>query len=67
MNEEEVTIEITKLEEGVFEEGALHGCALDLIQQIINLPGEYYSDQECMRMIHYAANAWMKLEDQGKY
>jgi len=62
-----VDIEITKLEEGVFEEGALHGCALDLIQQIINLPGEYYSDQDCLNMIHYAINAWKKLEDQGHF
>jgi len=60
-----VTIEITKLEAGLFEEGALHGCALDLIKQIYDLPGEYYSDQACMRLIHYAANAWSKLEDQG--
>jgi len=64
---EQVVIEITKLEEGAFEEGALHGGALDLIQQIINLDGEYYSDQECMRLIHYAANAWSKLQDQGKF
>lgn len=62
-----IDIAMSELEDGIFEEGALHGCALDLIQQIINLPGEYYTDQECMRLIHYAANAWMKLEDQGLY
>jgi hypothetical protein len=62
-----IVLEIEKIQAGEFEEGGLHGCALDLVQQIINLPGEYYSDQECMRMIHYLANAWSKLEDQGKY
>jgi hypothetical protein len=60
-----IDIAMSDLEEGVFEEGALHGCALDLIQQIINLPGEYYTDEQCLKMIHYAANAWSKLADQG--
>ena len=62
-----IDIAISELEDGVIEEGALHGCALDLIQQIINLPGEYYTDQQCLKLIHYAVNAWKKLEDQGKY
>ena len=59
----EIVIELTKLEEGVFEEGALHGTTLDMIQQIINLPGEYYSDQNCLQLIHRTISAWSKLED----
>ena len=57
--------EIQKLEDGVFEEGALHGVALDLVQQIINLPGEEFTDEECMWMVHQLTNAWSKLDDQG--
>jgi len=63
--DESVNKELTDLENGVFEEGGLHGSALSLIKIIYDLPGEYYSDQECMRLIHYAANAWSKLDDQG--
>ena len=62
-----IDIAVSELEDGAVEEGALHGFALDLVQQIINLPGEYYSDQQCLNLIHYAVNAWKKLEDQGKF
>jgi hypothetical protein len=61
-----IDIAISELEDGAIEEGALHGSALDLVQQIINLPGEYYTDEECMKMIHYAANAWLKLAKEGR-
>jgi hypothetical protein len=58
-----IDIGLSDLEEGVFEEGALHGTALDLIQQIINLPGEYYTDQQCLQLIQKLITAWSKLED----
>lgn len=53
------------IEDGVFEEGALHGTALGIVERIFQLPGEEYSDQECLRLIHQLVNAWSKLEDQG--
>ena len=62
----ELTIDIKQIEEGTFEEGGLNGTALDLVQQIINLPGEYYTDEECMRMVHYLANSWSKMSEEGR-
>lgn len=64
---EQLEEELNKIAEGVFEEGALHGVVLDLVQQIHNLPGEDYSDQDCLRIIHKLINDWSKLEDQGLY
>lgn len=51
------------LSEGVFEEGELHGGVLDLIQQIINLPGEHYTDENCLGIIFTAINSWNRLVD----
>jgi hypothetical protein len=59
--------ELGKLERGEFEEGSLHGAALDLVKEIFDLPGEEYTDQQCLRLIHYLTNSWSKLEDQGLY
>ena len=55
--------ELNNIAEGVFEEGALHGVVLDLVQQIHDLPGEDYTDQECLWIIHKLINDWSKLED----
>ena len=57
--------EMLNIELGVFEEGALHGVVLSLVQEIINLPGETHTDQECLQLIHKLVNDWSKLEDQG--
>ena len=57
--------EISNLEEGVFDEGGLHGWALDLVQQIINQPGEEFTDQQCLWMIAHVVNAWSELADRG--
>jgi hypothetical protein len=55
--------ELDKIEKGVFEEGALHGVVLSLVNDIFNLPGEDYTDQECLWIIHKLINDWSKLED----
>jgi len=59
--------ELGKLERGEFDEGGLHGHVLGLVKEIFDLPGEYYTDQECLRLIHYLTNSWSKLEDKGFY
>lgn len=67
MTPEELEEALGKYERGEYEEGALHGQVLDLVQTIINLPGEDYTDQECLRLIHYLTNSWSKLEDAGRF
>lgn len=59
--------EINKIEEGAFEEGALHGVVLGLVNDIFNLPGEDHTDEQCLWLIHKLVNDWSKLADQGKF
>jgi len=58
---------LAKLERGEYEEGALHGQVLDLIHNIYELPGEDYSDDECLRLMYYALLSWNKLTEKGAY
>ena len=59
--------ELNKIQEGVFEEGALSGVVLGLVKEIFDLPGEDHSDAECLCIIHKLVNDWSKLADQGKF
>lgn len=64
-NDEELEEALAKLERGEYEEGALHGQVLDLIHNIYELPGEDYSDDECLRLMYYALTSYMKLAEKG--
>ena len=66
-NDEELTEALAKLERGEFEEGALHGQVLGLVNAIYELPGEDYTDQECLRLMYYALLSWNKLTEKGVF
>jgi hypothetical protein len=58
--------ELDKIAEGVFEEGALNGWVLGLINDIYHLPGEDHTDEQCLWLIHKLVNDWSKLAEEGK-
>lgn len=64
-NDEELEEALAKLERGEYEEGAFHGQVLGLIHAIYELPGEDYSDDECLRLMYYALTSYMKLVEKG--
>ena len=66
-NYEELEEALAKLERGELEDGAFYGQVLGLIHAIYELPGEDYTDEECLGLMTRALASYNKILDSGAY
>lgn len=60
---EELEVKLDELMSRSEAYDGMDGEVLDLVTQVSAIPGEVYTDNQCLWMIHQLVNKWSELAD----
>jgi hypothetical protein len=53
---------VAELQRGIDDGEGLDGRGLEMVQAMLELPGEHYTDGECLDLIGIVLDAWRELD-----